>query len=84
VADGYPRITRREALVGAAMLGVGAGVEHVLERSGGGVSTAMESDAGVRAIPFHGVHQAGIATPTLSPIGALLGCAQGIYGPVIR
>ncbi len=52
--------TRREVLSGAVMLGVGAGLDELLRSggSGGGASTAQAS----AAVPFHGLHQAGVAT----------------------
>lgn len=53
------RITRRAVLSGAALLGAGIGIDRAI---GASTSTA-ETDV---AIPFHGPHQAGIATPQQS------------------
>src|SRR5512142_3235578 len=50
-------VTRRTALTGAALLGVGAGAERLL----GGSASSHEVAA--TAVPFHGEHQAGVATP---------------------
>lgn len=46
-------------LAGAALLGVGAGIDHVLG-SGGSEASPESRNA---AVPFYGAHQAGIATP---------------------
>jgi len=53
------RITRRGALAGAALVGIGAGLDRLAGGVGGGSSS--EGDA-ASAVPFHGAHQAGIAT----------------------
>ncbi len=57
-------ITRREALAGAAMLGVGAGLDHVVggSRAANVVNHPASTQAG-GTVPFYGAHQAGIATP---------------------
>lgn len=55
------RITRRSALAGAGLLGLGAG----LDRGLAGVLPSREAPSlAGRAVPFHGRHQAGIATPS--------------------
>ncbi|HEX8959205.1 MAG TPA: iron uptake transporter deferrochelatase/peroxidase subunit [Solirubrobacterales bacterium] len=54
-------LTRRGAIAGAAMLGIGAGLDRVLGDSGG-ASTGSAAAVGA-AVPFYGAHQAGIATP---------------------
>lgn len=55
-------LTRREALSGAVAFGVGAGVDQALVR-GTGRRRSWQRRAGHDAIvPFHGAHQAGIAT----------------------
>jgi deferrochelatase/peroxidase EfeB len=55
-------ITRRGVLAGAALLGIGAGLDHVLSPQSSSSSSADgESD---RPVAFYGDHQAGIATPT--------------------
>jgi len=65
----YPRgITRREALGGAAALGIGVGLGHVRGSLGGGrgsgSSRPISGAASFTPVPFHGLHQAGIATPS--------------------
>ncbi|HEX3172826.1 MAG TPA: iron uptake transporter deferrochelatase/peroxidase subunit [Solirubrobacterales bacterium] len=54
-----PGITRRGVLAGAAMLGIGVGLDRLLTapESGGGAGTR-----GI-AVPFYDAHQAGIDTP---------------------
>ncbi len=59
-AEGH-RLTRRGVLTGAALLGVGAGLDHVIGRAPGSSTSASASTAS-SAVPFHGRHQAGIAT----------------------
>jgi deferrochelatase/peroxidase EfeB len=54
------RVTRRAALGGAALAGIGAGVDRLL--GAGGERTGSPA-AAARALPFHGAHQGGIATP---------------------
>lgn len=56
-------MTRRGALAGAAMLGIGAGLDRVLGGSGGGANGGAAAVSSGAAVPFHGAHQAGIATP---------------------
>ncbi len=51
-------VTRRAALAGAALLGAGVGADRLLT----GSATSRDSSAGT-TVPFHGEHQAGIATP---------------------
>lgn len=53
-------LTRRAVLSGAALLGIGAGVDRAV------TSASAQSAAAAAApdtVPFHGPHQAGIATP---------------------
>jgi deferrochelatase/peroxidase EfeB len=59
--DRGPRqgVTRRGVLAGAAMLGIGAGLDRVLASSGGSVAGAGKAGA---AVPFYGARQAGIST----------------------
>ncbi len=64
-ADGAePGITRRGVLAGAALLGVGAGLDRLLasQHDGGGSSTGSNASGG--QVAFYGRHQAGIATPS--------------------
>jgi deferrochelatase/peroxidase EfeB len=69
--DGSSRsgITRRGVLSGAAMLGIGAGLDHVIANGSGKTSARPATvAAGAQApagqpVPFYGVHQAGITTP---------------------
>jgi deferrochelatase/peroxidase EfeB len=51
-------VTRREALTGAAMLGVGAGLDHLLAHR----MSASASSSPSALEEFYGTHQAGIAT----------------------
>jgi len=49
-------------LAGAAVLGIGAGLDHVIAKSppnGSAPSSGPASDP----VPFYGAHQAGVATP---------------------
>lgn len=55
-------VTRRGVLAGAAILAIGAGLDHVLTPADTGRGTASGSQSG-GAAPFYGLHQAGIATP---------------------
>ncbi|HLJ04375.1 MAG TPA: Dyp-type peroxidase [Solirubrobacteraceae bacterium] len=57
------KLTRRDALAGAALLGAGAAADHLLDRPK--PSPAEPARAG-EAVAFHGPHQAGIATPQQS------------------
>ncbi|HUO70238.1 MAG TPA: Dyp-type peroxidase [Solirubrobacteraceae bacterium] len=52
-------VTRRAALTGATLLGVGAATQRFL----GGSAASRDEPAQAAAIAFHGPHQAGIATP---------------------
>ncbi len=65
MADGDPemrsRLTRREMLAGAALLGVGAGLETVVESASTGSTATAGSPS--EALAFYGPHQMGIATP---------------------
>ncbi|HEU5062006.1 MAG TPA: iron uptake transporter deferrochelatase/peroxidase subunit [Solirubrobacterales bacterium] len=54
------RITRRGALAGAALVGIGAGIDRLVGGAGGG---SEGSEGGAASVPFHGARQAGIATP---------------------
>src|SRR5215208_933669 len=56
-------ITRRDALVGATMLGVGAGLDHLLARPDSASHGGESASATKRAVPFFGARQEGIATP---------------------
>jgi deferrochelatase/peroxidase EfeB len=62
-------LSRREIIAGAVALGVGAGIGAGAEAALGGGGTAASPEVVIRgplagdAIPFHGEHQAGIATP---------------------
>lgn len=57
-------LTRRDVLSGAALLGVGAGLDHVLTGTlGGGSAKPQSLDASQGTVPFYGEHQAGVATP---------------------
>jgi deferrochelatase/peroxidase EfeB len=61
---GSSGVTRREALSGAVLLGVGGGLSHIVT---GGWKDGPEATTSGRAnsiVPFYGRHQAGIATPT--------------------
>ena len=57
---GSARLTRRGALAGAALLGIGAGLGRLI---GDGVDGGGRGSADAGAVAFHGGHQAGIATP---------------------
>ncbi len=65
MADGDPemriRLTRREMLAGAALLGIGAGLETVVESASTG-STATAGSSSEALAPY-GPRQMGIATP---------------------
>jgi deferrochelatase/peroxidase EfeB len=57
-------LTRRGVLSGAALLGIGAGLDHVITKSPHQATTTppgAEPSGG--AVPFYGAHQAGIETP---------------------
>jgi deferrochelatase/peroxidase EfeB len=56
-------VTRRGALAGAAMLGIGAGLDRVLGGPGGSTAGGEKAASSGTAVPFRGAHQAGIATP---------------------
>jgi deferrochelatase/peroxidase EfeB len=53
--------TRRGVISGAALVGIGAGLDHVL--GGSARSTATHPAAPASTENFYGVHQAGVATP---------------------
>lgn len=55
-------ITRRGALAGAAMFGLGAGLDRALGSSGGGGERGAASQS-AGPVAFYGTHQAGIGTP---------------------
>jgi deferrochelatase/peroxidase EfeB len=60
----WSKLTRRGVLSGAALFGIGAGLDHVITKSPHQVTTTppgAESSEG--AVSFYGAHQAGIATP---------------------
>jgi deferrochelatase/peroxidase EfeB len=51
-------------LSGAAMLGVGAGLDHVIAKSPNPTTAKRPgAEPAEGAVPFYGVHQAGVATP---------------------
>jgi deferrochelatase/peroxidase EfeB len=52
--------TRRELLAGVALLGLGAGADHLLQQSSPG-HTRRDGESDV--VDFYGEHQAGVATP---------------------
>lgn len=54
-------MSRRGVLAGAALLGIGAGLDRVI--SGASGEPDASHGAGERAVGFHGSRQAGIATP---------------------
>lgn len=54
------RVTRRGALAGAALLGIGAGLDRLV---GDRVGEDGGADAPGASVPFYGAHQAGVATP---------------------
>lgn len=53
-------VTRRGALLGAAMLGIGAGLDHLFAQPG---SAGKPGDSDKRTVPFYDPQQGGIATP---------------------
>jgi deferrochelatase/peroxidase EfeB len=56
-------LTRRGVLSGAALLGIGAGLDHVIASSPHSTTTKPPgSEPSESAVPFYGTHQAGIAT----------------------
>jgi deferrochelatase/peroxidase EfeB len=59
--DSRPGFTRRRLIAGAALVGAGAGLDHVLSGSMHGAAAASSSADSKE--DFYGVHQAGIATP---------------------
>jgi deferrochelatase/peroxidase EfeB len=59
-----PGLTRRTVLSGAALLGLGAGLDHVITKSPRGTTAqSFGAETAEGAVPFYGDHQAGIATP---------------------
>jgi deferrochelatase/peroxidase EfeB len=56
-------VTRREALSGAAVLGIGAGLDRVLLGGHGSASSLRPNAVDHATESFHGARQAGIATP---------------------
>ena len=54
-------LTRRAVISGAALVGLGAGLDRVL--SGGSATEASTGTETAPAVPFHGEHQAGVVTP---------------------
>jgi deferrochelatase/peroxidase EfeB len=56
-------ITRRGVLAGAAMLGIGASIDHALAAPGSADRGGASEDLGAAAVSFYGVHQAGMGTP---------------------
>jgi len=55
------KLTRRGVLAGAAMFGIGIGVDRLLLDDGRGAPS--HSSGASTAVPFYGVHQAGIDRP---------------------
>jgi deferrochelatase/peroxidase EfeB len=56
--------TRREVIRGAALVGVGVGLDHVLAKPSLGTRVAHPAgEPSVEVVPFFAPHQAGIATP---------------------
>jgi deferrochelatase/peroxidase EfeB len=56
-------VTRRGALTGAAMFGLGVGLDRVLSDAGGGRSESRGDGSPGRPVAFYGTRQSGIATP---------------------
>lgn len=56
------RFTRRNALIGAGLVGVGAGLDRLVDRAGSD-PVGGRIDRSHRSAPFYGGHQGGIATP---------------------
>jgi deferrochelatase/peroxidase EfeB len=56
-------VTRRGVLAGAAMLGIGAGLERVFAYPESVSDGSKPGDSSRIAVPFYGSRQAGIATP---------------------
>jgi deferrochelatase/peroxidase EfeB len=58
-------LTRRGVLSGAALLGIGAGLDHIIAKSPQEAPAKPPPGQGASAdvVPFYGTHQAGIATP---------------------
>src|SRR5580692_2001598 len=59
--DSRSGFTRRGVIAGAALLGVGAGLDHVLGGSAHGPTAHLGSPASTE--DFYGFHQAGVGTP---------------------
>jgi len=55
-------ITRRGVLAGAAMLGIGAGLDHLLTAPESANRDRTADELRGAAVPFFGTHQAGIDT----------------------
>ena len=64
-ADRGPRVTRRQAIAGAAIVGagVGVGLDRAIESGAQTAAGSASADARSSAVRFHGEQQAGIATP---------------------
>jgi deferrochelatase/peroxidase EfeB len=63
---GFPSpggVTRRKVLAGAAMFGIGAGVDHVLSASNPARQRRTDDSSLGAAVSLYGDHQAGIGTP---------------------
>jgi deferrochelatase/peroxidase EfeB len=59
-----PGLTRRGVLSGAALLGVGAGLDHVIAKTPRQTpAKASGTGSSEASVPFYGTYQAGIATP---------------------
>jgi len=59
-ADGRPTLSRRALLVGGGLAGAGVAAAAALPGTGG---AAPVDGTATGAVPFHGTHQQGIATP---------------------
>jgi deferrochelatase/peroxidase EfeB len=61
----WSKLTRRGVLSGAALFGIGAGLDHVIAKSPHEISAKPSSGEGAAStgsVPFYGTHQAGVAT----------------------
>jgi deferrochelatase/peroxidase EfeB len=57
-------LTRRGVLSGAALFGIGAGLDHLITKSSPQANTTSPgAESADGPVPFYGAHQAGIATP---------------------
>jgi deferrochelatase/peroxidase EfeB len=63
MTDSRPHLTRREALIGAAALGAGVGLDQLLGDAHSAATHPSASAAESTVVPFYGPRQSGIATP---------------------